>query len=376
MNSPTVVISGIGAYSGFGQGTSKLWDCIAGKESIFGKNLSGNVFDIALSSGQEAIKSSGLISLPAETGFVLGTNVGNVALLSKAYGTDSSLTFSIDHINNWANHQVLADEIGKNLGIYKKVSALTGACASGALAIGYAFDLISRGISEVVLAGGADENTEFKSSGHHLIKSASISGQVKPFDINRDGTVFSGGAGFLILESLEHCLKRNHKPMALISGYGVGTDLNSFTAPDENGIGAEIAIRSAIKDAQLLPESINHIQAHGTGTKLNDIIESKVIERVFGKNLSELTVSADKGSIGHTFGASGVLSIILTVLMIQKNIVLPITGCETPDPSCTIPLVVNEERKNKITAAICNNFGFGGCNVSIVVQCYEDPNEI
>lgn len=369
-NSP-VAISGTGSYSCFGFGTQKLWDSYLNPENKFTNNTSTGCFEIALAAAKESLESAQLLYFPSHAKFVLGTNVGNVNALSKLPSKDIAGFLSPNSLPSWANHQLLSERLKNELGFKQKASTLTGACASGALAIGYAFDLISTGTAEIVLVGGADVNTSFKKSGHNLIKSASPSGKVKPFDINRDGTVFSDGAGFMVLESINHCLKRNHKPLAVLSGYGVGTDIDSLTAPDANGVGAKIAIKSALKNANLSPDCIDHIQAHGTGTELNDKIEAKVIKQIFGNQLQNMTVSADKGALGHTFGASGILSVILVTEMIKNKLVLPISGCEQPDHECQIPLVIGKPKKKKITSSLCNNFGFGGCNVSIAVQCWE-----
>jgi 3-oxoacyl-[acyl-carrier-protein] synthase II len=305
---------------------------------------------------------------------VLGTNVGRVGQIAppadaSAPGIQEML--ASDFRERWADHHCLAQELKVQLELRGEAVALTGACASGALALGYAYDLVAGEACKQIVAGGADELTGFKLSGHCLLGSAGRDGAVRPFDARREGTAFGEGAGFVIMESVEHCLARGVRPMALLTGYGVGSDTGSLTAPDPEGTGAKIAMRAALEDAGLAPAQIDHIQAHGTGTRLNDAIEARAIHEVFGPSLSRMTVSADKGAIGHTFGASGVLSAILIMLMMREGVVLPVTGCEQLDQECDLPLVLGVPVRRRIQVALCNSFGFGGSNASLVIERYE-----
>jgi len=401
----------MGAWTCFGPGTRALWDgflanrgcCAGGHECIDpdGSHQSGanaspertaaefdedsdlleggpaslsqdRVLSISRPAAREALSTAGIEAPLTNSRFVFGTNVGRVGRIRQCWREDAISLLMPEALGQWANHQVLAEDLEKAVGLETEALAVTGACASAALALGYAFDLVASGVCETVLAGGADEVTEFKSSGHGLLGTVSGSGAVRPFDVNRDGTLFCEGAGFLLVESLEHCLKRGHKPLALLSGYGVGTDINSLTAPDPDGTGAKIAMRAALRDAGMTAEQVDHVQAHGTATRLNDEIEARSIQEVFGAHLSDMTVSADKGAIGHTLGACGILSVILTVFMIQNGLVLPAVGCETIDPSCPIQVVTRSPIEMPVRAAMCNSFGFGGGNVAIVLRQYGE----
>ena len=197
---------------------------------------------------------------------------------------------------------------------------------------------------------------------------ASPSGRVRPFDVDRDGTGFCEGAGVVVLEDLEACRARGRRPLALLAGYGMGTDTNSLTAPAEDGAGAVAAMRAALGDAGLTPAAIDLVQAHGTGTRMNDEIEARAIAEVFGAHLPEVAISADKGAIGHTLGASGALSAILVLCMMREKLIPPVTGCETADTACAIPLVTHGPIRRRIRAALCNNFGFGGANLALVLE--------
>jgi 3-oxoacyl-[acyl-carrier-protein] synthase II len=240
------------------------------------------------------------------------------------------------------------------------------------LAIVLARDQILRGPDSVVLAGGVDELSEFKLAGHGLLGTLSRTGQSRPFARDRDGTYLSQGAGFVVLERTEHCLARGHVPLAILAGHGVACDTDSLTSPRDDGEGAATAMAIALEDASLSPGQIDHIQAHGTGTLLNDAAEAKAIQAVFGRVGDSLTISADKGAAGHTLGASGALSLIAVVTMMRYGLVPPIVGCHEADDRFGLPFVVGEARERRISRALVNAFGFGGANVSIAIQDHPD----
>ena len=219
-----------------------------------------------------------------------------------------------------------------------------------------------------VLVGGADAVTGLKIACHHQLRTVSPSDRIRPFDIARDGTAFREGAAFLLIESEGHATDRNSHALARLLGWGSATDLNSLTAPDPEGRGAISAMRAALRDSGLDAEQIDHIQAHATGTRLNDAIEARGLAGVFGAHLGSMTVSADKGAIGHTFGASGILSSIIAILALRHEIVPAAIGCLTLAPECAVPVVRSAPVKRSVRRALVNNFGFGGCNVSLVFQ--------
>ena len=363
--------------SGFGPGVPALWEALAKGRSCLEGGTPGavgndRVFELAFTAAQEALGQMTEDAEMREMPLVLGTNVGRVVRLAEAATLNLPQLLSHEFCPSWADHHGLAQDLARRLGLRPDAVALTGACASGALALGHAFDLIATGAYRRVIAGGADEVTPFKLAGHKMLGSAGRDGKVRPFDLRRGGTVFGEGAGFLILESLEECLARGRQPQAILAGYGVGSDTASLTAPDPGGAGAMLAMKMALADGGLGVDQIDHVQAHGTGTQLNDAIEARAIREVFRPHLSRMTVSADKGAIGHTFGASGVLSAILVILMMREGTILPAVGCEQLDPECELPLVMGQPVAGRIRAALCNNFGFGGSNVSLLFKAFEE----
>lgn len=384
----SVAISGIGMHTGFGSGTLCSWESIAsGHSCIRPKDIYSKaeepdrgqfvlkddwILHIGLQCAREALFCAGLASISAGMRVFLGTNVGRVGILDSSPVDSLAAFLHGDFMIQWADHHRLARDLAGNLSSSAPAIALTGACASGSLALGHAFDCISSGQSELALAGGIDKESAFKASGHKILGSASPSGNICPFDVSRDGTGFRSGAAFLVLESLASCLKRGHRPFALISGYGVATDTGSLTAPDSQGKGAKNAMLAAMRDGHCSQADIDHIQAHGTGTILNDLIEARAIQEVFGDALeSRVSISADKGAIGHTYGASGAISVGLMALMLEKQQVLPTVGCEVIDPECKLPLVMHEPLAKMINRSLCNNFGFGGGNVCILLERFR-----
>ena len=380
-----VAITGIGMSSEFGAGVDRAWGAVTVGESCLNSSpleinddsstlnqadhpKISRIQTLGMQATQEAIHSANFSRIPKDAIFILGTNVGNVSMAEDIRHEDVPSYLTADSIYRWADHHSLAEDIATQLGGCEKHLAITGACASGAMALGYAHDMILLEQTQIAIVGGVDTTTSFKSSGHALLRTVSHTGKVRPFDVSRDGTVFTEGSAFLVLENLDHCLARGHRPLGILSGYGATTDTNSLTAPDPTGMGAKNAMRTALENAGILPQSVDHIQAHATATRLNDLIEAAAIEEVFGCHLTELTVSADKGAIGHTFGASGVISVVLAVMMIQTGRIPPATGCDSIDPDIRLPIITSGTIERKVSRVLCNNFGFGGSNVSIIVE--------
>jgi len=383
---PRVAITGVGAWTRFGPGFKRLWaealtgtSCLEADGNASASDAASrvdgdaaDVFALAMGAAREAMREAGLDALPLGAWLVLGTNVGRANAIVKHLGKSAQGALRPDALASWADHSTLAHALALKLGgDVDRSLAVTGACASGALALGYGRDLITSGRADVVLAGGADARSAFKTAGHRLLRSASPTGRARPFDLRRDGTVFREGAAFLLLESEAHCLSRGAMPLALLPGVGVGTDLGSLTAPDSSGRGAMTAMRAALADADASPQKIDLVQAHATGTRLNDAMEARVIREVFGEHVEGMAVTADKGAIGHTLGACGPLSAALAVRAIREGCVPPIAACEEADPECELPLVLKEARTRPIAAALVNSFGFGGGNASIVLRRWE-----
>lgn len=255
-------------------------------------------------------------------------------------------------------------------------SCTVTACATGTNSIGDAFKVIQRGDADVMISGGAEAPiTKMSVAGFCANTALSTNPDPntasRPFDVNRDGFVIGEGAGIVVLEELEHALKRGAKIYAEIAGYGATGDAYHITAPAPGGEGGARAMKAAIADAGLQPEDIQYINAHGTSTPYNDKYETMAIKEVFGDHAYKLAVSSTKSMTGHLLGAAGGVEAIFTVQAIQEGIMPPTIHIETPDPECDLDYVPNEARKVDIQAAISNSLGFGGHNATILFKKYQ-----
>lgn len=261
-------------------------------------------------------------------------------------------------------------------GINGPNSTTVTACASGTHAIGEAFRVLQRGEADVMIAGGAEAPiTSIAFAGFCAARAMSTCNEQpekasRPFDAKRDGFVMGEGAGVLILETMEHALKRKAKIYAEIIGYGMSGDGYHFTSPDPQGQGAFLCMQRALEDARLLPESVDYINAHGTSTVYNDKIETLAIKRLFGHHAYKVAVSSTKSMIGHLLGAAGGVEMVATVLSMNYGIIPPTINYEDEDPDCDLYYVPNECCRKDINVAISNSFGFGGTNACLVIKKY------
>jgi 3-oxoacyl-[acyl-carrier-protein] synthase II len=252
---------------------------------------------------------------------------------------------------------------------------VSSACASSNHAIGEAFCNIISGRSDVILTGGTEAAltpvglASFCAARSLSLRNDSPTAASRPFDKDRDGFVLAEGAGMLVLEEYEHAKKRNAPIYAEMLGYAATDDGHHITAPLPDGAGAAKAMEFALKDAQLPPEKVDYINAHGTGTELNDIAETSAIKTVFGEHAYKLLVSSTKSAHGHLLGASGAVELIVSAMAIKKSIVPPTINLEHVDDRCDakIDFVPLKPRDKKIAVAMSNSFGFGGHNASLVI---------
>jgi 3-oxoacyl-[acyl-carrier-protein] synthase II len=193
----------------------------------------------------------------------------------------------------------------------------------------------------------------------------------RPFDANRDGFVIGEGAGMLILEELDHARARGARIFAEIAGYGATADASHVTAPPEGGIGAVKAMRMAIKDADLTPDQIDYVNAHGTSTQLNDRAETLAIKTVFGERAYRVPISSTKSMTGHLLGAAGAIEAIVCVLTMRDSLIAPTINQETPDPECDLDFVPNVARTVPVRACLSNSLGFGGHNACLVLKALD-----
>ncbi len=250
------------------------------------------------------------------------------------------------------------------------------ACASGNYAFVEAMHFIQRGEADLVIAGGTESaNVPLTLAALErmgaLANSDNPARACRPFDKNRCGMVYGEGAAVMVLESEEHALKRGARIYAEFLGGALTGDAYHITAPDPEGDGAARAMSLALKFAGLKPEEIDVIFAHGTGTPLNDVSETKAIKKVFGEHAYRLAITATKSMVGHLLGAAGAISSLAAVLSIRDDIVPPTINLEEPDPECDLDYVPKVARKMKVKRAMVNAFGFGGQNVAVIFGKYQ-----
>jgi 3-oxoacyl-(acyl-carrier-protein) synthase len=256
--------------------------------------------------------------------------------------------------------------------------AVVTACATGTNAVGEAFEMIARDSADVMIAGGAEAgNNRMIIGGFNVMGALSTNndnpaGACRPFDLNRDGFVMSEGSAVLVLEELEHAKKRGANILAEVIGYGTSVDAFHMAAPPEDGGGAILSMRRAIKRAGIDPKEIDYVNTHGTGTLLNDKTETMVIKEVLGEHAYELHVTSSKSMTGHLFAGAGALEALVCVKTLTDGIITPTINYETPDPECDLNYTPNEAVKADVSVALSNSFGLGGHNATIILKKYTD----
>ena len=310
----------------------------------------------------------------SEAGTFIGTSLGGTPELESAY--ESFYTNQWKKIpalsvirgmpNSVANHIAIA------FGLGGPNSTVSNACVSSAEAIGNAYQHISQGYLTTAVCGGT-ESLIWETLMTAWCKLRVMSTQneqpqfaSRPFDINRDGMVMADGAGIVILEEYEKARARGAPILAEIIGYGASCDAYHVTAP--NSQGQTRSIKMALQDARLSPSDIQYINAHGTGTELNDITETQTIKAVFESHAQNIPITAQKAMTGHAIGAAGVMQIISTVLSLQQGILLPTINLNDPDPQCDLDYIPNQARRKDIDIALSNHFAFGGANAALILK--------
>ena len=334
----------------------------------------------ALAAARQAVEDSGLNFSKEDisrAGVVVGTGIGGISeieqqhirLLKKGPGKVSP--FCVPRLMANAASGTIAISYGLRGPNYCVLSA----CASSNHAIGEAFSNIVYGRSDVMITGGAEAAltpvglASFCAARSLSVRNDDPPAASRPFDRDRDGFVLSEGSGILVLEEETHAKKRGARIYAELLGYSATDDGYHITAPLPDGNGAATAMKLALEDAGLSTEKIDYINAHGTGTELNDIAESSAIKRVFGERAYHIPVSSTKSCLGHLLGATGAVELIVCVRAINESIVPPTINLEHPDERCDLKMdyVPLQAREVKINAALSNSFGFGGHNACLVV---------
>ena len=332
----------------------------------------------ALVAAREAMADAGLDRERLDgdrTGVLIGSGLGGLETLQavadtlRDRGPKRVSPFTIPKIiGNLASGLVSIEfgARGPNLG---SVSA----CATGAHSIGDAARLIAMGDADSMIAGGAEATIgPICLSSFAAMKALSTRNDEphrasRPFDLDRDGFVAAEGAGVVVLELLDQARARGAKIYAEIAGYGQSADAHHITSPDPDGAGAMLAIRNALRDADLEPGDVQYVNAHGTSTPFNDAIETKAIKGVFEARSGDLWISSTKSCTGHLLGAAGALEAVVCALAIDRSEVPPTANLETPDPACDLDYIPEKSRQKEIRAALSNSFGFGGTNVCLVL---------
>jgi 3-oxoacyl-[acyl-carrier-protein] synthase II len=330
---------------------------------------------LALVAAREAVADAGLDPAAwdgARVGVVMGNALGGVGtfttqhhtMLAEGVGRVSPLLIPMMGVN------MVAGYLAIDLGARGPNLVTTTACASATTAIGTARDLLAAGRCDIVLAGGAEAGLSrpivagFTKMGALSGRTDDPAGASRPFADDRDGFVAGEGAGVLVLERLEDARARGARVMARVSGYGASADAHHATAPHPTGAGVESAIRIALTDAGLEPSDVDHVNAHGTSTPLNDAVEAQVLARVFP---ARPPVTSVKGVTGHSLGAAGAIEAACTALSISDSLVPPTANLDKPDPALDIDVVHGTARSMPVNTAISNSFGFGGQNAVLVL---------
>lgn len=408
-----VVITGMGAITPIGNNVDEFWEGLKnGKIGIgpitkfdasnFKVNVAAEVkgfvgkdfidpkackrLDLfsqyAIVAAREALKQSGLVVTEENAdriGCIIGSGVGgmetqqNETIRMHEKGPRRVSPFMVPmFISNMAAGNVAID-----LGVRGKCFSIATACATGTHCIGEAFRSIKYGESDAMVTGGTEAGVVASGvAGFDSLNAITTTEDPAmasiPFDANRSGFVVGEGAGVLILEELESAKARGANILAEIVGYGATCDAFHITCPQEDGSGSAKAIKLAIDEANINPNEIDYVNAHGTSTHINDATETRALKLVFGDHAKELVVNSTKSMTGHLLGAAGAIECIASVKEIENKFVHPTVGLNTPDPECDLDYVPNVGRELDIKYAVSNSLGFGGHNSAIVIKKYEE----
>jgi 3-oxoacyl-[acyl-carrier-protein] synthase II len=408
-----VVVTGVGLVSPLGVGTQATWEgLLAGRSGIgpitkfdatgYATRIAGEVhgFDpelyldkkeikkadtfihYAVAASQFALDDSGLQvgeENAAKVGVIIGSGIGGLPLIEamrdivRDRGPNRVSPFFIPAlIVNLA-----AGQVSIKHGLKGPSSAPCTACTTGLHAVGDAFRLIQIGKADAMVAGGAEAIiTPLGIAGFNAMRALSTRNDEpekasRPWDRDRDGFVMSEGAGIIVLEELEQARRRGAPIYAEVLGYGMSSDAYHLSAPHPDGDGAVRVMEATLEDAEMPPESVQYINAHGTSTELGDIGEVKAIKRVFGAHAYKLAVSSTKSSTGHLLGAAGGLEAGILALAIREQTLPPTINLDNPDPDADLDFVPHTARKVDLEVAITNSFGFGGTNGAVLMRRYR-----
>lgn len=407
-----VVVTGVGALTPVGNNPTEYWEGLLGGRSgiapitlfdasqhkcrIAGEVKGYNPQDyldakdakrmdrfaqFAVSASLQAIRDAQFVinELNAEqVGVIIGTGVGGIKVLEDQQTV--YLTKGPDRCSPFMVPMMIANMAAGLTAIHTGAkgpnSCPVTACAAGSNAVGDAFRLIQGGYAQAMLCGGAEAAvTPLSVAGFASARTLSTRNDdpahaSRPFDRDRNGFVMGEGSGILLLEELGHALSRGARIYAEIVGYGMTCDAYHMTSPVPGGEGATRAIQLALKDAQINPEQVNYINAHGTSTEMNDVTETAAIKKVLGESAYKVAISSTKSMTGHLLGGSGGIEAVATVMAIANDQIPPTINLDNPDPECDLDYVPKFSRAQTIDVALSNSFGFGGHNVTLAFKKY------
>jgi 3-oxoacyl-[acyl-carrier-protein] synthase II len=300
---------------------------------------------------------------------VLGTTGGGMTLGERIYRqairVPSSRRGQATRVVHY-QPQRQAMDLAEAFGFGGPITIIANACASGANAIGHAWELLRRGHAQRVLAGGYEGLSQLIFAGFDSLQALSPT-ECRPFDTHRDGLALGEGAAVLTLETLEHASRRQANILAEIVGYGAVTDGHHLTQPHPQGDAALASMKAACESAGLSPEQIGYVNAHGTGTLLNDSAEATALNRWAGPRAKTLPVSSTKASIGHLLGAAGAVEVVICLMALKGRWLPPTATLRTPEASCEFP-ILRKPLETKVEYVLSNSFGFGGANASLILR--------
>lgn len=339
---------------------------------------------IAHASAVQAMRDAGLSQQPPDAerfGVVFGTAIGGLERVDE--GLDVLRNKGFSKVNPFTVPSGIpnlsAFIIAREFQCLGPNSTITTACATGTQVIGEAAELIRRGVADVVITGGTEALIrDFAIAGFCAMRALPLNynerpeAASRPFDVDREGFIFSEGAAAMVVESLEHALARKARIYAEIAGHASSADAYHMAAPEPGGLGPARAMRWALQDANLPPEAVDYINAHGSSTPLNDVTETKAIKMVFGEHAHKLAISSTKSMIGHAMGASGSLEALACILAIRDELLPPTINLDHQDPECDLDYVPNVARRQSINVTLSNSFGLGGQNACLVLKRYQE----
>lgn len=421
-----VVVTGLGAVTPYGCGVAALWEGLVGARPTarpitrfdaagFPVRFACEVpaFDpfahlprrlvrqtdrfgqYALIAAEEALGQAGLLGQPDPSGLhipVTGADPQRVGtVIASGAGGVQEMTDQLDRLRTTGPDRVRpylsiampinmgGGQVAIRHGLRGPSYSLVSACASAGDALGSALDLLRAGRADVVVAGGSEAAISpltiagFAAAGALSRRNDDPERASRPFDVERDGFVAGEGAGLLVLERAGHAAARGARPLAVLAGYGASNDAHHPSQPAPGGRGAVDALRLALADADLAPGDVEHINAHGTSTQLNDAAEAAAIRTVFGARTDEIPVTSTKSAIGHLLGAAGGVEAVATVETLAHAVVPPTQNLDERDPACHLDVVHAEPRATRPRVALSNSFGFGGHNAVLVLAAADPP---